>query len=193
MFYMSNEITVKLKCSIDEICNILENKNFKILDKYVLEDTYFIPKELKINNMECREILKHCILLRRITENKNKKKTIKITKKIKDINSLGEIIRQKNIDCEILNEKEGIDILHEMNYKELINILENDIEYEKNGLKVLIKDVKNGDKLLEVETQDNKNLNSIEKIKQKINELGLPIDTKDYFVKKAEIEIKKIL
>ena len=30
---MSNEITVKLKCSIEEICNLLENKNFKIVAK----------------------------------------------------------------------------------------------------------------------------------------------------------------
>lgn len=32
---MSNEITVKLTCSIEELCNLLENKNFRIVEKYI--------------------------------------------------------------------------------------------------------------------------------------------------------------
>ena len=48
---MSNEITVKLKCSINEIKNILKNKDFEIVDKYeaknyvaqILGDRYIIP------------------------------------------------------------------------------------------------------------------------------------------------------
>ena len=37
---MSNEITVKLKCSINEMQTILENKGFKQVKKYSLNDTY---------------------------------------------------------------------------------------------------------------------------------------------------------
>ena len=43
---MSNEITVRLKSNIKEMCNLLENKNFIVTDEYCLNDTYFIPKEL---------------------------------------------------------------------------------------------------------------------------------------------------
>ena len=54
---MSNEITVRLKCSIKEVCSILENKNFKFVEKYILDDTYFIPKELDLKEMSHRDIL----------------------------------------------------------------------------------------------------------------------------------------
>lgn len=65
---MSNEITVKLTCSIEELCNLLENKNFRIVEKYILDDTYFIPRELNLKSMSHREILSRAILLRDITE-----------------------------------------------------------------------------------------------------------------------------
>ena len=35
-----NEITVKLKCSIAEIQEIIRNKNFDIESSYILDDTY---------------------------------------------------------------------------------------------------------------------------------------------------------
>ena len=58
----------------------------------------------------------------------------------------------------------------------------------------LIKDIENSEKLIEMETIDNDpELDTIEKLKEKINELQIPINTNDYFVKKAEIELKKIL
>ena len=45
-----------------------------------------------------------------------------------------------------------------------------------------------------METIDNDpELDTIEKLKEKINDLQIPINTNDYFVKKAEIELKKIL
>ena len=75
-----------------------------------------------------------------------------------------------------------------------MNIKEKDIVYEKDGLKLAIKDIENGESLIEVETvKDNQKLDTIEKLKAVINELQIPIDTNDYFVKKAEIELKKIL
>ena len=68
------------------------------------------------------------------------------------------------------------------------------IVYEKDGLKLAIKEIENGDNLIEIETEkDNPELNSIDKLKEKISELQIPVDTNDYFIKKAEIELKKFL
>ena len=53
---MSNEITVKLKCSIKEFCNIIEIKGFEIVDRFLLDDTYFIPKDIDIHKLTPREI-----------------------------------------------------------------------------------------------------------------------------------------
>ena len=56
-----------------------------------------------------------------------------------------------------------------------------------------IKDVENGDKLIEVETEGSEELNTIDKLIRKVNELDIPIYTDNYFVKKAEIELDKVL
>lgn len=45
---MSNEITVRIKCSLDEMYNILENKGFNIVDKYNLEDIYYIKRDCDV-------------------------------------------------------------------------------------------------------------------------------------------------
>lgn len=191
---MSNEITVKLTCSIEELCNLLENKNFRIVEKYILDDTFFIPRELNLKSMSHREILSRAILLRDITEFIPERKVIKLTFKNKQIDDKGNILKQSKVDCEILNAKTGKAFIEAIGYDKLMNIKENDIVYEKNELKIAIKDIKDGDQLIEVETvKGNSELDTIEKIKQKIKELEIPIDTNDYFIKKAEIELSKVL
>lgn len=191
---MSNEITVKLKCSIEEMDNILENKGFEIVDKFSLDDTYFVSKDIDINKMLPREILKHCILIREITQYMPELRIIKMTYKNKNIAPNGDIINQENVNCSIMSVEEGKKFLNVIGYNKIMNIKENDIVYEKDGFQIAVKDVKNGENLIEVETaNDNPELDTIEKLKKKINELQIPIDTNDYFVKKAEIELKKIL
>ena len=43
------------------------------------------------------------------------------------------------------------------------------------------------------EWADNKELNTIEKLIQKVNKIGIPVYTDNYFVEKAEIELDKII
>lgn len=194
---MSNEITVKLKCSINEIKNILKNKEFEIVDKYEMEDTYYISKD--INKLSPKEILKSYILIRNIKQYEPKQfikyyNVIKLTYKCKNIAQNGEIISQNKKECEIKNLKDGNDFLIAIGYKKLMKIRENDIVYGKEDLKIAIKTLEDDNILLEVETIENNNsLNTVDKLKQKIIELDLPIDKSDFFVKKAEIKLKKIL
>lgn len=191
---MSNEITVKIKCSIEEMFNILKSKNFKFMEKYLLDDTYFIPNNLKLSNMTIREIISYAVILREVTEYSPENKITKITIKKKEFDSKGNIINQSKIECKIENKEAGLKLLKALGYKELMNIKENGNIYGKDGLKIAIKDIINGEKLIEVETVENDpELDTTEKLKEKINELQIPINTNDYFVKKAEIELKKIL
>ena len=198
---MSNEITVKLKCSIKEFCNIIESKGFEIVDRFLLDDTYFIPKDIDIHKLtsprqgnEHREILKHSILIRDITQYmSDKHKVFKMTYKKKNIASNGDIISQQNIDCDISNINDGKKFLNAIGYKEIMNIKENNIVYGKEGLNIALKDIEDGEKLIEIETvETNEDLNTVEKLKEKLNELQLPLDTKDYFIKKAEMKLKQI-
>ena len=100
-------------------------------------------------------------------------------------------MKQDKADCEIVNVEEGKNFLEVIGYKAIMNIKENDIVYGKDGLNLAIKDIENGEKLIEVECS--KELDTVEKLKQKINELQIPIETNNYFVKKAALELEKIL
>jgi len=71
---------------------------------------------------------------------------------------------------------------------------ENDIVYGKDGFELAIKDIQNGEKLIEIETvEDNEEVNTIEKLKDKVASIQIPIYIDNYFVKKAEIELNKML
>ena len=73
----------------------------------------------------------------------------------------------------------------------IMQIKEIDYIYKKDQLQINIKDIQNGDKLIEIE--ENEQLDSIDKIKEALKKLNIPIYTNDYFIKKAEIELKKVL
>ncbi len=191
---MSNEITVKLICSIGEICEILKNKGFKMIENYFMDDTYFIPKKLDIQNMKSREILNNAIILRDIYETIPKKQVVKLTYKNKKFNEKGNIESQSKVDCIVQDAKSGRAFIEAIGYKELMEIKEEGRVFQKGNFKLIVKDVINGDNLIEVENIDGNNeYDTIDKLIMKINELHIPIQTDNYFVKKAEIELNKLL
>lgn len=196
---MCNEITVRINCSLQEIYNILENKGFSIIDKYNLEDIYFIKNDIDLNKQSIRDILNKYILIREVTQfipdDFIKSYTVlELTLKSKNIASDGIIISQDKKDCQIQDIKQGKEFIEALGYKKLMTIKERAIVYGKGKLKLAIKDIENSENLIEMETIDNDpELDTIEKLKEKINDLQIPINTNDYFVKKAEIELKKIL
>lgn len=196
---MSNEITVRIKCSLDEMYNILKNKGFNIVDKYNLEDIYYIKKDCNVKKQLISKLLERYILIRKITqfvpsEFKDSYNINLLVLKNKDIALDGTIKNQQKKECEIQSIEQGKEFIEALRYKQLIVIREKTLVYGKRELKLAIKDIENGENLIEIETVENfPELDSIEKIKQKIKGLQIPIDTNDYFVKKAEIELKKIL
>lgn len=196
---MSNEITVRITCSLQEIYNILKNKGFSIVDKYNLEDTYYVLNNIDIRKQPIRKILKKYVLIRSIIQFVpddfiDSYNLFTMTFKNKNIALDGTIISQDKKDCQIQNMEQGKAFIESLGYKEIMTIKENAIVYGKGELKLVIKDVVNGDNLIEIETiENNSELDTTDKLKAIINELQIPIDTNDYFVKKAEIELKKII
>lgn len=189
----NNEITVKIKYNLDELYNILEKKDFKIVDKFSMDDAYFVPNEIDLDKTNSRQILMQAILVRDITGKISNRRTKKMTFKIKKFDEYGNILSQSAVNCDILNTDDAKRLLNAIGYQEIMNIKENDIVYEKDGLQLAIKDIENGDNLIEIETTESADLNTIEKLIKKINEIEIPIYTDNYFVKKAEIELDKIL
>ena len=155
---MSNEITVKLKCSIKEISKILENQNFNKISEYVLNDTYYIPYNVNINKLSIREILNTAILLREFEENypnMSRKKGTKITFKKKEFSENGDIINQEKFDCEIMNIEDGRNFIEAIGYKNIMDIKEKGFIFSNGELEIQVKDIINGDKLIEVELIEN--------------------------------------
>lgn len=196
---MSNEITVSINCSLQEIYNLLENKGFSIVDKYNMEDIYYIQKDIDIKKQAIEEILKNYVLIRKVTQfiSDNFVDSYNVNKlifKSKEIASDGSIIRQDKKDCIIKYIYEGIEFIEALGYKELMTIKEKAIVYRKDDLQLVIKDVENSENLIEIETKENnEKLDTIDKLKNIVRELQIPIKANNYFVKKAEIELKKLI
>ena len=183
----SNEITVKVNVSIKEMEKILINKGFKLSDKFTCEDNYFIPSNLDIKKKEIRDIIKKAIIIRKVRNDK-----VLVFKK-KNINENGDILEQEKFECDILDIDKAKKFLEAIGYKNIMNIFEEDICYSKDGLKLAFKDIKNGDILMEVETQDIEGFRTTKELKEKLLKLNLPIDTSNFFVKKAEVELEKVI
>lgn len=183
----SNEITVKVNVSIKEMEKILINKGFKLSDKFTCEDNYFIPKDVDIKSETIREIIKKAIIIRKVRNDK-----VLVFKK-KNINENGDILEQEKFECDILDIDKAKKFLEAIGYKNIMNIFEEDICYSKDGLGLALKNIKNGDNLMEVETQNIEGFRTVEELKEKLLKLNLPIDTGNFFVKKAEVELEKVI
>ena len=183
-----NEITVKIKGSLENLYKKLEEKSLKITNKFSIDDTYFVPETLNLEQMKTREILSKAILVRKFV---GKRTTQKITFKIKKFDENGNILSQESVNCDVLEIEDAKQLLKAIGYREIMNIKEEDKKYEKNGFKLLVKEVENSNNLIEAET--NSSYDTIEKLVQKLNELEIPIYKDNYFVKKAEIQLDKLL
>lgn len=188
----ANEITLKIKCdTMDEFYKLLENKGFSIVDKYFLDDIYFIPEDLKLSELSIREILSKAILVRNCMR---KKPEYRLTFKKKDINKDGTILNQIIYNVNILDKTEGINFVKAIGYKQIMQIKEIGIVYEKDGFQIDTKNIENMENLIEVEiVPDDERYNTIEKLKETLIKFDLPLYMDNFFVKKAEIELEKIL
>lgn len=187
----SNEITVKIKCDLDEFYKTIKERGFEEIDHFNLDDTFFIQNDLNLENMTTREILSKAVLVRQVTYDYKIVKLIVFKKKEFDEN--GNILDQQNIECNVLDTEEAKRLLKAMNYKEIMRIVENDLVFRKDNVQFAVKDVVNGDKLIEMEMGFNESFDTLSQIEEKIKELDLPVYTDNFFVKKAEIELNKIL
>ena len=188
---IENEITIKVLCSKDELLKKLIEQGFKAGKTFLLDDYYYIPSTLDIENMTTREILSKAIILRDIVD--GGRKIQKITFKIKNFADNGDIISQKAINCDVLNIEDAKKLFKSLDYYEIMNIKEKDIIYYKDKFELAIKFIENSDILIEIETESNTDWDTIEKIKAIISEMKLPIEKGEYFIKKAENELNKIL
>ena len=74
-----------------------------------------------------------------------------------------------------------------------MNIKESDIVYYKDDFELALKFIENGDLLIEIETEENTKWDTTDKIIKIVEELNLPIEKNNYFIKKAEDALNRLL
>ncbi len=187
----SNEVTIKVISTKEELIKILIDKEFKRGREFSLDDYYFIPNDIDKDKLSTREILSKAVIIRYIID--ENKIIQKITFKRKNLDEKGNILSQDSVNCDIKDIEDAKRLFKAIGYSEIMNIKENDIIYYKNNFELALKFVKSGDLLIEIETEENTEWDTIDKIKKIIDELNLPIEKNNYFIKKAENELNKIL
>lgn len=189
----SNEITVRIKGDLNEFYENIKEKGFEVTDRFKMDDTFFVPQSLDLEKMSTREILANAVLVR-IVERHNGKLVKNITFKRKIFDEDGNILSQSKVECDVLDTEDAKKLLTAIGYKELMRIKESDIAFAKNGFSFAVKDIENGEKLIESEAEPNdKEMDTLEKLKVMFDKYEIPIYKDNYFVKKAEIELNKVL
>lgn len=188
-----NEITVKVKVSAEELDRFLEERGFHLIYSFSLDDIYFVPNKLDVETMEIRDIVAKAVLTRYIVRHDTGKVTQKITFKKKEINENGEILFQEATDCEVSKIEDAKKLLIVMGYREILRIKEEDSVYGKDRFQLAVKNISGGDILIEAEIGENVGISTIDELKRKMIEEEIPIFTDDFFVKKAEVELRKVL
>lgn len=190
----NNELTLKINDSMEQFRNKLESKGYKEIEHFILYDSFLIPSELDINKLSIREIISKSLIIRKVEDITHNEIRKDVSFKIKKFDSNGDIIEQKSTRMKVTNCKEAENFFTVIGYKKIMNITEEDFGYEKEGIVLTTKDIKNGDKLIEIETQEgNENCDTIEKLRNWLSSENLNLDFSNYFVKKAEIELNKVL
>lgn len=189
----NNEVTLRIRGSIDEFKKVLKEKGYVETEHFILYDTFMIPESLEIEKLSAREIISKATIIRKVEDIANNEIRRDVSYKMKKFNDKGEILEQKSTRLKVFDCEEAQRFMQAIGYKKLMNITEEDYGYKKDEIIITTKDVKNGDKMIEMETQfDNKNLNTVEKLIEKLKMEELPLDFEDCFVKKAEVELNKL-
>ena len=189
----NNKVTLRIRGSIDEFKKVLKEKGYVETEHFILYDTFMIPESLEIEKLSAREIISKAIIIRKVEDIANNEIRRDVSYKMKKFNDKGEILEQKSTRLKVFDCEEAQRFMQAIGYKKLMNITEEDYGYKKDEIIITTKDVKNGDKMIEMETQfDNKNLNTVEKLIEKLKMEELPLDFEDCFVKKAEVELNKL-
>ena len=174
-----NEITVEVKMSKFDLISFIEENNYKKVDEYTVDDIYFVEENTDLNQ-NTLDILKKCILVRSIDEQKHY-----LVYKYKKYDKNENIIKQGKSKVQIFNKEEGEKFLQTVGYKKLIHIIDKIVVYEKNGLELCIEYV--NDKYLYIEVEENEDYNTVEKMIMALEKTNIEYDRSNYFVKKAQV------
>ncbi len=186
---MEMEITVLVKSDYNTLKEELHKNNFVKKEEYELNDYYMIRNDIDLSKLSKLEILKNCILVRDIVNIKKE-----LLYKYKKYASNGDIIEQGKIECPITDINKALEFMEAINYRKLFKIYDKCIVYANDETELIVQLVNNNHIFIEMESccdYINKKYESIQELKEDLLRYNLPIDTSNFFVKKAEIVLSE--
>ena len=166
----------------------------KIVEKkeeYHINDNYMIDRNIDLTSLPNLEILKKCVLVREIEGIKKV-----LLYKYKKYAENGDILEQAKIECPVTDTDKAVAFMKAINYDSLFTIYDRCIVFANGEAELIVEQVNDEYLFIEMETKGDyidRTYSSVEELKEEIGKYELPIDTSNYFVKKAEIMLKKVL
>ena len=185
-----NEITIEVDTSLEDLINILKSKGFKLKEEFDYNDIYLINKNDREDDY--LSMLNKCIIIRNIIE--KKKDTKFLVYKHKEYNDNKEIIKQEQVKIEIDNIDNSKLLFEKLGFEELIRINDHMLVFATDKDEFVVQNVNNKHIYIEIEDEcryANRFYNSIDEMKSVIIDNSIPFKNNDFFVKKAEIELKE--
>lgn len=188
---METEITVLVKTSYEKLKEELLNKGFELKEEYEVNDDYLIDSRLNLSSMSNLDILKNCILVRDVVGIEKE-----LLYKYKEYDDNGDIIKQGKVKCPVIDTQKAIDFMMSINYKRLFSIYDKCIVFANDRTQLVVQLV--NDKYIFIEMESNgefidREYTNIEEMKEDLLSYNLPIDNSNFFIKKAEIMLNKVL
>lgn len=187
-----NEITVEIDCSLEALTKILEKNGFKLKEVYDLNDIYMIHILNKKEDENILCLLNKCVLIRDIIE--QDKQTKMLTYKYKEYNEKEEIIKQGKVKCIVDSIESSKELFEKLDFEELLRINDHMLVYANSEDELVVQNVNGKHIYIEIEDKCyyiNKFYNSTDEMKKVIKKYSIPIKNDDYFVKKAQVELKE--
>lgn len=188
---METEITVLVKTSYEKLKEELLNKGFELKEEYEVNDDYLIDSRLNLSSMSNLDILKNCVLVRDVVGIEKE-----LLYKYKEYDDNGDIIKQGKVKCPVIDTQKAIDFMMSINYKRLFSIYDKCIVFANDRTQLVVQLV--NDKYIFIEMESNgefidREYTNIEEMKEDLLSYNLPIDNSNFFIKKAEIMLNKVL
>lgn len=188
---METEITVKVVANYETLHEELIKKGFSIKEEYVVNDDYLVPNNVDLYKEEKLNILKKCILIRDVVGIEKC-----LLHKYKEYDKNGDIIKQGKLKCPIDDIDKALKFMESIKYHKLFSIYDKCIVYANDKTELIVQLV--NDKYIFIEVEDKgeyikRKYNGVEELKEDLLSYNLPIDTSNFFVKKALILLEETL
>ena len=185
MAEIENEITVRLKWSLDETKINFVNRGFHLEESFILKDIYIIKDNIDIKNTSNLEILSKAVIIRECIGSETIKMLVYKDKKYDETRNT---INSIKYSCPLVDIEKTYELLTKVGFKECFRYEQECLSYAIGDKNILIEYIPELGLFAEFKNKDK----NVEELISDLNELNIPYYEDNYFVKKASLMIDEI-